>query len=86
MHVDSTTAVARIRVGIAELSTAVSLSRCEKLHAGVTGYCQALLDCGVISNQQWQQLTHLADAELSAWMPAPDFGTRLPGWTAKEYE
>jgi hypothetical protein len=86
MSIDSTTAIARITAGIADLSTAVSLNRCEKLHAGVTGYCQALLDCGVITECQWQQLSNLADAELSAWMPAPDFGTRLPGWQAKDYE
>lgn len=86
MLIDSVTAINRVRARIGRLRIAFNLSKREKLYAEVTGYCQALLDCGVISHTQWQQLTHLANAELSAWMQAPDFGTRLPGWTAKDYE
>ncbi|MEG5266332.1 hypothetical protein TRP66_18740 [Pseudomonas sp. JDS28PS106] len=85
MPINSFTAINRVRVSIGELRRAFSLSDCEKRHAKLIGYCQALLDCGVISHAQWQQLTQLADAELSAWMPAPDFGTRLPGWTTGDY-
>ena len=86
MPIDSTTAINRVKAGIRRLRIAFNLSNREKLHADVTGYCRALLDCGVITNCQWQQLTRLADAELNAWIPAPDFGTRLPGWTAKDYD
>jgi hypothetical protein len=86
MPISSVTAINRVRARIGELHTASSLSHCEKLHADVTGYCRALLDCGVIDENQWHLLTRLANIELAAWMPAYRPSVRLPGWTAKDYE
>ena len=85
MSIESTAAIARAMARIDELRTAVTLNSCRQLHAGVTGYCQALLDCGVISQSQWQLLTDLADARLTTWRPTRDIAIRLPGWQAKDY-
>ena len=86
MPMNSVTAINRVRASIGELRTAFNLSNCEKLHADVIGYCRALHDCGVIDDNQWHQLTFLADAELAAWMPRSNLRARLPGWTTRDYE
>lgn len=85
MPIDHATAIARARASIEELPGALSLSNCEKLHADVSGYCRALLDCGVIDARQWRQLVDLADAALVAWQPSPGTPGRLPGWRAEDY-
>lgn len=69
LSIDSSTAVARAKVSIEEITTALSLSNCERLHAGVVGYCRALLDCGVIDDVQWKELTNLVNSALADWRP-----------------
>jgi hypothetical protein len=91
LPIDSDTAIAiaiaraRARASIEDLRTAFSLSNCEKMHADVIGYSRALLDCGIISDQQWRQLHHQANEALANWRHSPENQPgRLPGWQAKD--
>lgn len=86
MPIDSATAIARARASIEDLRTAFNLSNCERLHADVVGYSRALLDCGIITDQQWRQLHHAANTALSAWRHAPEFSIKLQSWEAKSYQ
>lgn len=75
MSIDASMAVARVKVSIEEVATALSLSNCERLHAEVVGYCRALLDCGVIDDVQWKELTNLSNVALADWRPVVDVFT-----------
>lgn len=72
--------MARANASIHELRTAVTISCSEKLHADVTGYCRALLECEVIDDVQWQALIDLANATLDERRMAPDMLNKAPRW------
>ncbi|GEM_PF-4666358 len=65
-------AIARAETSIADIGIALSRSSCNRLHALVTGYCQALLDCGVISEFEWKSLTNRANEAQANWREPPD--------------
>ncbi|MEX6674431.1 hypothetical protein QWI18_00640 [Pseudomonas sp. W2Oct36] len=60
-------AMEHARQDIAELHTSPTYDCCEKMHAAIRGYSQALLDGGRISAAQQKVLMAEADAELRGW-------------------
>lgn len=60
-------AMSYAREDISQLSTAPTPSSRDRLHTAIVGYCLALLECQVISKDQWEGLISEVDAELSKW-------------------
>jgi hypothetical protein len=70
-------AMEHAREDIAELHASPTYDSCEKMHAAIRGYSQALLDCGLISAAQQKVLIAEADAELDGWkLPAAPYTHR----------
>jgi hypothetical protein len=70
-------AMEHAREDIAELHASPTYDSCEKMHAAIRGYTQALLDCGLISAAQQKVLMAEADAELVSWeLPAVPYAQR----------
>lgn len=72
--------MAQVHASIHDLRTAITLSSCEQLHADVTGYCRALLECEVLDEVQYQALRDQADAALSERRLDPYTLDALPSW------
>jgi hypothetical protein len=69
-------AMEHAREDIAELNASPTYDSCEKMHAAIRGYSQALLDCGLSSAAQQKVLMAEADAELVSWESAAPYAQR----------
>ena len=70
-------AMSYARKDIADLGLALTRSECQTLHTAITGYCRALLDCGLISAAQRQVLIAEAGIELATWQESTQPPTEL---------
>jgi hypothetical protein len=66
-NVTPETAMRYAREDIADMGAATTRSSCERLHVAISGYCRALLDCGLINSAQKKQLMNEADDALASW-------------------
>lgn len=80
MPINPHTVIARVRADIQDLRFATSPMNGVTLHAGIGGYCRALLECGIIDERQWELLKIQTDRALDKCKSASDSSSRLPGW------
>lgn len=80
MPIEKQIFITKARSAIQDLLLSTSTSNGEKTHADISGYCRALLDCGVIGEREWELLQIQADRALDKCKSFSDSPNRLPGW------
>ncbi|MBD8792651.1 hypothetical protein IFR09_23025 [Pseudomonas syringae] len=80
MTIEKQIFITKARSAIQDLLLAKNTSNGEKTHAHISGYCRALLDCGVIGEREWELLQIQADRALEKCRSDFQSPHSLPGW------